>query len=105
MDPIALRRYPERCQGDRVHQVVAGAGYLALAALAPSSAPALARRSRGLAAASVGVGAISMACLAASLVAKDQSGFWQRAGITVTDAWLIAMGILAVTAFTEDDRD
>lgn len=87
--------------GDRPHQVVAGAGYLALAALGPSAAPALARRSRTLAAASVGVGAFSLASLAASLVDSDRSGFWQRAGITATDAWLIAIGALALTTAGE----
>lgn len=84
--------------GDRRHQVAAGAGYLALAALAPAAAPALAKRRPALAAASVGVGVLSLACLGASLAAKRQSGFWQRAGITATDAWLIGLGILALTA-------
>lgn len=82
--------------GDRAHAVVAGLGYIALAATAPLAAPALARRSTPLAAASVGVGAISLACLVASLAAKGQSGFWQRAGITVTDAWMIGIGVLAL---------
>ena len=89
-------------QGDQIHGVVAGLGYLALAATAPAAAPVLAKRSRSLAVASVGVGALSMASLGASLVLKDQSGFWQRAGITTTDAWLIAMGLLAVTASNRD---
>ncbi len=84
-------------QGDRIHSVVAGLGYLALAATAPAAAPALAKRSRPLAAASVGVGAISLACLVASLVRRE-SGFWQRAGITATDAWMIAVGLLAMTS-------
>jgi hypothetical membrane protein len=88
--------------GDRRHQIVAAAGYLALAGLAPAAAPALARRSPVGAAASVGVGVISMACLSASLSAKDQSGFWQRAGISATDAWLMALGLLALTS--ADDR-
>lgn len=81
--------------GDRAHAVVAGLGYLALAATAPSAVPALAPRHRSLAAASVGVGAASMACLGLSLV-RPESGFWQRAGITVTDAWLAAMGHVAL---------
>ena len=84
-------------QGDQIHGVVAGLGYLALAVTAPAAAPVLAKRSRSLAVASAAVGAVSMASLVASLVFKDQSGFWQRAGITTTDAWLIAMGLLAVT--------
>ena len=89
-------------QGDQIHGVVAGLGYLALAATAPAAAPVLAKRSRSLAVASVGVGAVSMASLVASLVFKDQSGFWQRAGITTTDAWLMTMGLLAVTTLGRD---
>ncbi len=88
-------------QGDRIHSVVAGLGYLALAATAPAAAPALAKRSRPLAAASVGVGAISLACLVASVV-RPEAGFWQRAGITATDAWMIAIGLLAVTSQRHD---
>ncbi len=89
-------------QGDQIHGVVAGLGYLALAATAPSAAPVLAKRSRPLAVASVGVGAVSLGCLVASFVLKEQSGFWQRAGITTTDAWLITIGLLAVTASGRD---
>lgn len=99
---VALAPLGVSPEGDRLHQVVAGAGYLALAALAPASAPALARRNRGLGVASVGVGVVSLACLGASLVARDQSGFWQRAGITATDAWLIGLGIVALASSAED---
>lgn len=81
--------------GDRLHGVLAGLGYLALAGTAPSAAPALARRSPWLARASIAVGAASMACLVASLI-RPEKGLWQRAGITTTDAWLIAVGILGV---------
>lgn len=93
---VALAPLGVSPEGDRLHQVVAAAGYLALAALGPASAPALAKRHPNFAKASVGVGAVSLACLAASLASDDQSGFWQRAGITATDAWLIAIGILAI---------
>lgn len=99
---IALAPLGASADGDRLHQVVAGAGYLALAALAPVAAPALAKRHPTLAKASVAVGATSLVFLALSLVAKDQSGLWQRAGITVTDAWLIAIGLLALT--TDESR-
>ncbi len=94
---IALAPLGVSPDGDRLHQVVAGAGYLALAALAPVAAPALAKRHRTFAKASVAVGASSLAFLALSLLAEDQSGLWQRAGITATDAWLIAIGLLALT--------
>ncbi len=94
---VALAPLGVSPDGDRLHQVVAGAGYLALAALGPSAAPTLAKRHPTFAKASVGVGLVSLACLVASLVSEEQSGFWQRAGITATDAWLIAIGILALT--------
>ena len=48
------------------------------------------------------VGAVSMACLGLSLV-RPEAGFWQRAGLLATDAWLIAMGLRAVTG-ARDDR-
>jgi len=89
-------------QSDRIHGVVAGLGYLALAGTAPSAAPVLAKRRTTLAAASAAVGAVSMASLVASLAFNEQSGFWQRVGITTTDAWLIAMGLLAVAASKRD---
>lgn len=81
--------------GDQVHGVVAGLGYLALAATAPSAAPALAARHPLLSRASMAVGATSMACLVASLI-RPEKGFWQRAGITTTDAWMVAVGILVL---------
>lgn len=82
--------------GDRLHQVVAGLGYLALAATAPAAAPILARRSRPLAVASVGVGSVSLICLGLSL-SGPQAGLWQRVGITTTDAWLMTMGLLVLS--------
>lgn len=99
---VALAPLGVSASGDRRHQVAAGAGYLALAALAPASAPALAARSRRLAAASVAVGTVSMACLGASLATKTHAGFWQRAGITVTDVWLIGLGVLALSSRDEN---
>ena len=98
---IALAPLGRSAGGDRAHAVVAGLGYLALAATAPSAAAVLAKRSRRLAVASVGVGAVSLACLGLSLV-RPEAGLWQRAGITTTDAWLIAMGLLAVTSSSRD---
>lgn len=82
--------------GDRVHQLVAGLGYVVLAVTAPAAAPALAKRSRRLALVSVATGLGSLACLGLSFIRPD-SGFWQRAGITTTDAWLIGIGALGVT--------
>lgn len=93
---IALAPLGRSPEGDRAHAVVAGLGYLALAAMGPSAAPTLAKRSPAIGRASVGVGAVSIACLGLSLV-RPEAGFWQRAGILATDAWLIAMGLSAVT--------
>ncbi len=89
--------------GDRLHAVVAGLGYLTLAAAGPSAASVLARRSRALAVASVAVGGITLASIAASLTIEGSKGFWQRAGITTTDAWLITIGLLAVTGIIGRD--
>ncbi len=87
-----LGRSPD---GDRAHAVVAGLGYLALAATAPAAVPALRSEHRALANASIAVGATSLACLGLSFV-RPESGFWQRAGITATDAWLATMGLVAL---------
>lgn len=102
---VALAPLGVSPDGDRLHQVVAGAGYLALAALGPASAPALAKRHPTFAKASVGVGVFSLACLVASLSSDGTSGFWQRAGITATDAWLVALGTLALTTAAATDAD
>ncbi len=98
---IALAPLGQSDAGDRAHAVVAGLGYLALAVTAPSAAPVLMKRSRRMGVASVAVGAVSMACLGLSL-ARPEAGLWQRAGITSTDAWLIAMGVLAAKGSTSD---
>ncbi len=100
---IALAPLGQSDAGDRAHAVVAGLGYLALAVTAPSAAPVLMKRSRRMGVASVAVGAVSMACLGLSLV-RPEAGLWQRAGITSTDAWLIAMGVLAAKG-SPSDRD
>ena len=98
---IALAPLGKSPEGDRAHAVVAGLGYLALAAMAPSAARTLAKRSRRLGVISVGVGVASLACLGLSLL-RPEPGLWQRTGLATTDAWLIAMGLLAVTSSTRD---
>ncbi len=100
---IALAPLGQSPEGDRTHAVVAGLGYLALAAMGPSAAPTLAKSSPAIGRASVVVGAVSMACLGLSLV-RPEAGFWQRAGLLATDAWLIAMGLRAVTGAARDER-
>lgn len=93
---IMLAPLGRSSEGDRLHAAAAGLGYLALAATAPVAAPALARRSRPMAAAAVGVGAISLVCLGASL-SGPRAGLWQRVGITTTDVWLMAVGLLVLS--------
>lgn len=100
---IALAPLGRSPDGDRTHALVAGLGYVALAAMAPSAAPRLVKQSRRLGLASVGVGVASLACLGLSFV-RPESGFWQRAGIVTTDAWLITMGLRAVTGSAGDRR-
>ena len=100
---IALAPLGQSPEGDRAHAAVAGLGYLALAAMGPSAAPTLAKRRPLLGQASVAVGAVSIACLGLSLV-RPEAGFWQRAGLLVTDAWLIAMGLRAVTVAGRDEE-
>ena len=100
---IALAPLGRSAEGDRAHAVVAGLGYLALAAMGPSAAPTLARSSPAIGRVSVAVGAISMACLGLSLV-RPEAGFWQRAGLLATDVWLIAIGLRAVTGGVREDR-
>lgn len=99
---IALAPLGQSPEGDRAHAVVAGLGYLALAAMGPSAARTLAKRSPALGRASAVVGAVSIACLGLSLV-RPEAGFWQRAGILATDAWLIAMGLRAVMGAARDE--
>ena len=100
---IALAPLGQSPEGDRAHAAVAGLGYLALAAMGPSAAPTLAKRRPLLGQASVAVGAVSIACLGLSLV-RPEAGFWQRAGLLATDAWLIAMGLRAVTVAGRDEE-
>ena len=71
--------------------------------MGPSAAPTLARSSPAIGRTSVAVGAISMACLGLSLV-RPEAGFWQRAGLLATDAWLITIGLRAVTGGVRADR-
>ncbi len=99
---IAFAPLGESQEGDRTHSVLAGLGYLALAAIGPSAAPTLAKRTPLLGRASVAVGVVSIACLGLSVI-RPETGFWQRAGLLITDAWLIAMGLRAVTGAARDE--
>jgi Protein of unknown function (DUF998) len=76
---------------DKLHGVFAGTGYVTLASIPLTMLPLLtgngpARR------AALGTTALSGACLAATL-AGPAHGFFQRAGLTIGDAWLITASV------------
>jgi hypothetical membrane protein len=78
---------------DVVHGVFASLGYLTLAGVPLLSARPLARAGRtGWARASIGVAAVSGVCLLAS-AAGPAHGFFQRAGLTTGDAWIVAVAL------------
>lgn len=89
---IPLSREPGGTQ-DLLHSVVAGIGYVAMAATPLVAAIALRRSGRGAAAlASLAIGAVSFGALVATLFA-DGSGGFQRLGLTVVDAWHVAAAV------------
>lgn len=78
---------------DALHGLFAGVGYLSLASVPFLAAPALRGRGRpDLAVASQIISALSGVCLVATL-AGQAHGFFQRAGLTMGDAWLVAAGV------------
>ena len=83
---------------DTLHAVAAGTGYVAMAATPLVAAPLLRRRGHGrAAAASVGVGLVSAACLVGTLLVGEDgqvgSGGLQRLGLTVVDAWHVVAAV------------
>ncbi len=75
---------------DTLHGVFAGTGYATLAATPLLAArPLAAAGHRWAAATSLALGAAAAACLAATLVG-ERHGLWQRLGLTIGDAWLLA---------------
>jgi hypothetical membrane protein len=79
-----------------VHAMLALLLYASLAAVGPLAALSMRRHGAIVALGSLAVGVVTLAFLSASL-GETRSGLLQRIGITVTDAWLIAIGIAAVT--------
>lgn len=78
---------------DRLHGLFAGVGYLAVSATPLLAARRLLQRGQsGLAAAGVVSGVVSAAALAASLLGAP-AGLFQRIGLTVADAWIVAMAL------------
>lgn len=77
---------------DTWHGVAAGTGYVSIAALQLASARPLRQTGHDRAAAlAVAGGVVTGAALVATTV-SEANGFWQRLGLTVGDAWLIATG-------------
>ena len=81
---------------DRVHAVLALLLYASLAAIAPLAAMSLRRHGAIIALSSLAVGVVALTFLSASL-GEAKSGLLQRMGMTITDVWLIAIGIAGVT--------
>lgn len=78
---------------DGIHNGLAALGYLALAATPVLAARALSDDGhRRAARASVAVGVLAGACLAAT-VAGPAHGLFQRTGLTVVDVWLMASAV------------
>ena len=94
---IAVAVFPlTREQGqpqDVAHAVSAGVGYVAMAVSPLLGAVALRRRGLGRAAAlSATVGVVSAGALVASVTTEFGGGF-QRLGLTVVDAWYVAVAV------------
>ncbi len=79
---------------DLLHGAAAFSGYIALSALPLLAAPALARRGQHVGAlASRLCGTVSALALAATLFGPAH-GLFQRIGVTVGDAWIVAAAVL-----------
>jgi hypothetical membrane protein len=80
--------------GDAPHNAAAALGYLTLAATPLLAAgPLAALGHRRWAARSRLAGALSGLCLVATTV-DEASGFFQRAGLTIGDAWIVACAVI-----------
>ena len=100
---VALFPLDQSHAGDRIHAVFAGAGYAALAVTPLLAAPPLRRRGqRGAAFASTAIGAASGVCLAATVVGPAH-GLFQRLGLTLVDAWLIATAVTLARGHLKPD--
>lgn len=90
--------------GDQAHAAFAGLGYVAIAALPLLAAPGLARNGRSdWARVSVLTGTISAASLVASTFGPAH-GLWQRLGLTMGDAWIVATASSLVAAIGSEPR-
>ena len=82
---------------DLAHGAAATLGYVSITAVPLLAAAPLSRHGAvGAASASRAAGALSALCLAATL-AGPSHGLFQRIGLTVGDAWLVAVGVSIAT--------
>ncbi|MEO7557078.1 MAG: DUF998 domain-containing protein [Acidimicrobiales bacterium] len=89
---------------DRLHSLSAATGYLTLALTPLLAARPLARLGyRRAAAASVAISAASGLALAASTLGPAH-GFFQRAGLTVVDVWVVATAVAILRSRLSADR-
>lgn len=93
---LPLTREPGGTQ-DLLHALAAGTGYVAMALTPLLAAGGLRRQERPTAALlSLLAGAVSVAGLVLSAVA-DQSGLFQRLGLTVVDLWHVVVAVWVLT--------
>ena len=82
---------------DKLHAVAAATGYVSISVAPLLTAKPLRRLGHRRAAAwGTAIGIVSGACLAATVV-TDASGFFQRAGLTAGDVWLVAVAAALAT--------
>ena len=91
---LAVAAFPlDGPAGDTAHAIAAGTGYATLAATPLLAAWPLHRLGRrGWSRASLIAGSVSAACLVATTIGPA-TGFFQRAGLTVGDAWIVASAV------------
>jgi hypothetical protein len=93
---VALFPLGHSSTGDVVHGAFATAGYATLAATPMLAAPPLRRAGRvRWANLSVAAGAMSAASLAATVLGPHH-GLFQRAGLTVGDAWIVSSALVMI---------
>lgn len=89
---------------DRLHEIAAGTGYLTLAAVPLAARAALSHLGFArYAAVGTALSCVSIASLATSL-AVEQTGLFQRIGLTVIDLWLVASVPVLGTLITRRER-
>jgi Protein of unknown function (DUF998) len=94
---IGVAAVPLGWISDGLHGALAGVGYAGLAATPLLVAPDLWRRGRvAPALASMAAAGLCAACLVATTFAPNQ-GLYQRLGLTIGDAWLVASAVLLLT--------